>query len=146
MSVLPWIGLVLGIITLGLIGGQKEKGARRYGIPGLSLLASLKNWKWKRLSFIGLIPILSLGYGENSFLMGVLGNDSFVRLAVSVALSFPFMVFGLWRWVIALLGLSAVYQVHAGSLFTIGTFDVLIEDILRYGMLGILIVFNIRKE
>lgn len=129
---------------LGMFGGQKEKGARRYGIPGLALLMSAgKKFRLKHLTFLLLIPILSMGYGKNSFLMSLLHNDTLTRIVFGACLSLPFLAFGARRWLYALVGLSVAFSVRAGSLGRIGVFDILIEDMVRYGVLGILIAFNI---
>ncbi len=130
---------------LGMFGGQKNKGARRFGIPGLAVITSFLSgkFKWKHLTFLLLIPILTMGYGENSWLMSVLGNDTLVRIAFGAILSLPFLAFGARRWLCALICLIVAFSVRAGSLSNIGGFDILIEDMVRYGILGILIVFTI---
>lgn len=138
---------VIGIIVLGLIGGQKNKGARRFGIPGLTFVAGLINFRWKNLSFLLLIPVLAMGYGENSFLMGIFHNDTLVRLAYAVILSIPFAFLGIKRFLIALPLIIGAFQIRGGSLASFGGFDILIEDIVRYGVIGILLaMFIFRKR
>jgi hypothetical protein len=135
----------LGTMFLGMFGGQKNKGARRFGIPGLAVLMSWLSgeFKCKYLSFLLLIPILIMGYGENSFLMKILGNDTLVRLVYGAILSLPFLFFGIFRWLIALISLVIAFIIRAGSLGQIWGMDILIEDIIRYGVLGLNIAFNI---
>lgn len=146
-----WIGIifVLSIMFLGLVGGQGKlgkwnvgKGTRRFGIPGLAFLASLFNWHWRNLAILLFIPALIVGYGENSGLMGVFKFDFLVRVIYALILSVPFLFTGLKRWVISAILLVIVFQIRAGVLFSVGTFEVLIEDIFRYSALGILIFFN----
>ncbi len=125
---------------MGMYGGQKNKSVRRFGIP---TLAVAMNWKrgWPLLL---LIPVLCLGYGENSIFMSFLHNETLVRLLYGAVLSLPFYFYGFIRGCIASISLSVAFLVQAGSLGywdLIG--DILIEDIIRYGVLGILISFNL---
>lgn len=137
----------IAIMIAGMFGGQKEKGARRFGIPGIAILASLgKNFRLKHLAFLLFIPILICGYGENSFLMGIFHNDTLVRFAYGFMLSIPFIFFGISRWVWALILLVSAFQVRAGSLGQIWGMDILIEDMMRYLTLGILVTANIFFE
>jgi hypothetical protein len=134
------IALVLGIISLGMIGGQKSKGARRFGIPGLgAIVAALSGVGWRSLAILLFMPILVIGYGENSWLMGVLHSDTLVRIVYAILLALPFFIFGVIRFAIAAPCLIVAFSIQAGSLGSFGGFDFLIEDIIRYGMLGILI-------
>lgn len=143
MKILAGIAFVLTVIILGLIGGQKQKGARRFGIPGLSFLAaSFNGLSWRNLPILLLIPTLVMGYGENSILMRWLHNDTLVRLVYALLLAVPFIFIGLKRFAVAFVILAVAFQIRAGVLFSIGTFQVLIEDIVRYATLGGLIFFN----
>ncbi len=145
MKFLKWLFTIIGTMLLGMFGGQKNKGTRRFGIPGLALLMSFlsKKFKLKHLTFILLIPILFMGYGENSWLMSLLHSDVLVRIAYGVCLSLPFLAFGARRWLCALICLIVGYSVRAGSLGQFWGMDILIEDMVRYGILGGLIAFNI---
>ena len=146
MKLLKKIFQVITITFLGMFGGQKKKGARRFGIPLFSITINLKERKWKNLAFLLLIPILCMGYGENSFLMQIFNNDAIVRIVYGALLSLPFLFFGIKKWLISLISLIIAFSIRAGSLFTIGDFDILIEDIIRYGTLAFLIIFDTRKE
>ena len=84
MKFIKWIITIIGTMFLGMFGGQKEKGARRYGISGLAVI--MGKFKPKHLVFLLLIPILSMGYGENSWLMEVLKSDFLVRIAFGACL------------------------------------------------------------
>ena len=96
------------------------------------------------MCFLLLIIPLCMGYGENSWLMNVLHIEFLVRFVYALFLSIPFAFFGFRRWVVAAIALITAFQIHAGSLGHISWFgDILIEDILRYGTLGVLISFNI---
>lgn len=141
-----WIPFVLGVIALGMYGGQKNKGARRFGIPGLAFLASLKGFKWRNLGLLGLIPLLSMGYGQNSFL-AVLGHEWLIRLVYAGILSIPFFFWGFKRGVVSFVLLSGAFQIRAGSLGHISWFgDLLIEDIARYFALGICLVLVLKRK
>lgn len=131
---------IVAIIALGMIGGQKNKATRRFGIPGLAFLLAL--WQgvgWRSIAILLFIPTLVMGYGENSWLMGIFHNDTLVRIAYAFLLSIPFIVFGFIRFAIALPCLVIAFLIKAGSLGSIGGFEFLIEDIIRYGVLAILI-------
>ena len=146
---MTWLILIgLAIVALGMYGGQRLKGTRRFGIPFLSFFSSIfvGGFRWKNLSILLFIPVLVLGYGQNSWLYERLGNDTLVRLVYSLMLAVPFIFDGIGRLVISAVCLVAVFQVHAGSLFSISGFDFLIEDFLRYGMLAVLIIlFKIKS-
>ena len=140
------------IMILGMIGGQLEKGARRFGIAGASITAGLvedfrkkkkPKDKAKRLLYLLLIPTLTMGYGEHSWIRNHLGGSEFLtRLVYAVLLSIPFMAFGVW-WAAILL--IPAFQIRAGKLGSVGKFDILIEDIVRYLSLGILISITIYR-
>lgn len=140
MKWLKAILTALATMVAGMYGGQKEKGVRRFGIPGLAIAMD-----WKRgLPLLLLIPVLAMGYGETSWLMGLIGNELFVRLAYSQLLALPFVFYGVRRWLISAILLGIVFQIHAGSLGNIPWIgDILVEDIIRYLTLGILISFNL---
>jgi hypothetical protein len=61
-------------------------------------------------------------------------------------LSLPFYFYGWRRGLFASVALISAFQVMAGSLGKIGPFDILIEDLLRYGVLAGLVGFNIVKK
>lgn len=131
---------VIIIIAFGMIGGQKEKGVRRFGIPILAFLTAL--WRgvgWRSCAILLFIPILIMGYGNKSVLMHIFHNDILVRIGYAFLLALPFLVFGLIRFSIALPCLILAFVIKAGSLGSIGGFDFLVEDIIRYGVLAILI-------
>lgn len=131
---------VIGIIIFGMIGGQKNKAVRRFGIPGGAfLLALLQGVGWRSVAILLFIPTLVMGYGENSWLMGLFHNDILVRIAYAFLLAIPFLIFGILRFCIALPCLIIAFVIKAGSLGNIGGFDLLLEDIIRYGVLAILI-------
>lgn len=131
---------------LGMFGGQKEKGVRRFGIPGLALFASSFNFEWRHLAILLLIPTLIMGYGENSWLNQLTHSDVITRLAYAVLLSFPFIFWGIKRWLIISIALIISFQIHAGKLFTINGFDFLIEDSLRYGVLSLALISIVFKN
>lgn len=140
MMIVIGIIFVLTIIALGMIGGQKNKGARRFGIPILGFLTAI--WQglgWRSLAILLFIPTLVMGYGENSWLMSFLHNDILVRIAYAFLLAVPFLIFGLIRFFIALPCLIVAFLIKAGSLGSVGGFDFLLEDMIRYGVLGALI-------
>jgi len=133
------------IVVLYMIGGQKIKGVRRFGVPGAAVIGSIGyifddktkrlRDKLKPLLFTLLIPMICVGYGENSWLKKKLRYEWLVRLVYAIGLSLPFIFFG--KYFICLPLLIGAYQVHAGSLGKIGSFDILIEDILRGTAIGL---------
>jgi hypothetical protein len=131
----------ISIMLAGMFGGQKNKGVRRFGIPGLSLLASWwAGFQWKDLGLLLLMPILMMGYGDNSVYMSVFKADWLVRLMYGLTLAIPFIFYGVRRFVVAVVLLPIAYLLRAGSLGHISFFgDILIEDIVRYLTLGVLI-------
>lgn len=142
MRWLKSILVTLGTTFLGMFGGQKQKGARRFGILGLAL--TIDGFNKRAWPLVLIIPVLVLGYGENSVLYDKIGNDNLVRLVYGFLLSLPFLFYGWRRWIVACVLLIGAFQIHAGSLGHIGWFgDILVEDVARYGILGGLIAFNL---
>jgi len=141
---MKWVKAIfgfLGVLWGGLSGGQGKQGGkapRRFGIPAICLLIG-----WP-VGLLLAIP-LSIGYGVDSILGNWLGNiEWLIRVVYALLLSLPFLFFGLWRWVWAAILLVVAFQVQAGSLGHLNAFgDILIEDIVRYGTLGGLIIFNV---
>jgi len=140
-----WFFIIFSTAIAGMFGGQKNKATRRFGIPGLAVLTAWLSGKfrWKHLAFLLLCPVLIMGYGEHSVLYGWLNNDNLVRVVYGALLSLPFLFFGMPRWLVAFVGLVVAFSITAGSFGSIRGFDILIEDIIRYGVLGLLIAFNI---
>lgn len=138
-----WVKGIVTTITVmfsGMFGGQKSKAVRRFGIPTIGMAF---NWK-KGWPLLFLIAPLSIGYGENSWLMDKIGSEFMVRLAYAFLLSLPFLFYGMRRWIFASVALVIAFQIHAGSIGHIEWFgDVLLEDVLRYGTLGVLIAYNL---
>ena len=133
------------VTILYMLGGQVEKGIRRYGVPGLSMLLTwLHSWKsakkgekLKVLAFILLIPILCMGYGVKSWIYRVTGGkDGLTRLIYAFCLSVPFAFWGL-KYFICLPLLIGAFQIRAGKITSLGKVDILIEDICRGMALGI---------
>ena len=147
MRIFKWLFTIIGTMFAGMFGGQKNKATRRFGIPGLAVAMAWVSgrFKWKHLTFLLFAPILIMGYGEHSILYQWIGNDTLVRIVYGAILSLPFIVFGLRRWLLAMVSLVIAFSIRAGSFGTIMGFDILIEDIIRYGVLGILIAWNIFK-
>ena len=145
---IKYIFTILSTMMMGMAGGQKNvsKGVRRFGIPGLaSVMAFFSKNKKKAWIFFLLIPILCMGYGESSFLMSLVNSDWGVRVLYGFLVSLPFIFFGIKKWLWTAISLVIAFSVRAGSLVTIGTFDFLIEDMLRDGTLGFFIALNTIK-
>lgn len=142
----------IGITILGMMGGQGKlggKGTRRFGIPGIAIIAGLitNGVSWKDFVFILFIPVLIMGYGSNSWLLSVFKADWIVRLVYAMLLSIPFLFYNFKRFIFAAVCLIAAFQVRAGSIGNIGWFgDILVEDIVRYSTLGVLVAYNIIFE
>lgn len=148
MKIIKAIFLFFWTIIAGMFGGQKNKSVRRFGIPlGAFFIALLQKMGWKSLVFLLLIPILCIGYGQDSFL-GKYFSDFLCRIIYGILLSIPFIFFGIKRWLFAFILLPIAFSIKAGSLGTFLGMDILIEDIIRYSTLAILIIINIfiRKE
>lgn len=127
------------IVTCYLIGGQIQKGVRRFGAPSFAFIYVQIRDKSKeakqRLFYIWLLclmGILSMGYGESSFLRKVFKSDWSTRVVYSALIAGIFCLAGYgWIKYLCFPVLIAAFQVRAGKLFSIGKFDILIEDICR---------------
>lgn len=144
----------LGIVACWLIGGQVEKGARRYGIPGILFLLAAYNvmqydgvW-WHYLPLFLTMPELALGYGQGSFAAKIFREEVAIRLCYAVLLAIPLTITAAftgesaWSALVTIL-LVLAFQVRAGLWFKIGKrFEILIEDICRSVAfaLGVLLV------
>lgn len=131
-------------IVMGMWGGQKTKGIRRFGIPGLATtIAGIKDIKDKKLRIkryllLVLSFILAIGYGENSALMKVFKKDWIVRIVYGCLLSLPFLVMGVWA---APFLLAGAWSIRAGGFKIYKDYDFLWEDLARYTTLGSLICY-----
>jgi hypothetical protein len=138
----------ISIAIAGMYGGQKSKWVRRYLIPTIaSIYTALKKKKkkWKATLFLPLIAILSMGYGEGSTIRTFIKKfvdepwaDRLTRISIGLLLSIPFVLFfGKWY---ASIVLPIAFSVRAGGIKLTEDYDFLIEDAIRYGSLGILVV------
>jgi hypothetical protein len=129
-----YIILALLITSCYLIGGQIEKSVRRYGVPTFAAaFVAIKNKgknRYRALLLLGLIGILSIGYGEKSIIRKWVKADWATRLIYSQLLALIFILAGC-KFYFAIPILAGAFQVRAGKIFSIGKFDVLIEDIYR---------------
>lgn len=139
------------VVVFWLISGQMIKGLRRYAIPAIATLYALflkdRRKRWLAGFLLLLSGILSLGYGENSHIRRFLGGSDFwtrvvvAGLVASVPATYSTLTNGMSINPVCMVILNVVaWQVHAGSLWKIGTYDILIEDICRASALGISIV------
>jgi hypothetical protein len=152
-KILNTIGAIFAFLFSGLSGGQGKikifgsgKFLRRYGVPLWGVLSGIfhDGFDWRDLVFLIWIPLLSVGYGEDSFLMGWLGSDWLVRGVYGILMSLPFWFFGWRRGAFAGVLLSIVYSIRAGSAgFIPGFGDILIEDAIRFAALGGLFTWNV---
>ena len=132
--------LVVLVTIAGMIGGQKIKGIRRFGIPGMaSLVTTFKLLKYKKkvyakeYALLVLMFLLAMGYGENSWLMKVCKQDWIVRIVYGLLLSIPFLFLGFY-W--AALTLPVAWSIKAGGFKIYKEYDFLYEDLIRYLTLG----------
>jgi len=130
------------IVIQGMLGGQGPKWVRRFLLPFTAIIGSFQEWGWKSLAYLLLIPLLCMGYGEKSIFMQVFHNDTIVRIVYGLCLGLPFFIFHWFRGVICCLLLAFAFSVRAGSLGQVFGMDILIEDLIRYGVLGALIIIN----
>lgn len=120
-----------------MVGGQIEKSVRRYGVPtfafAYAFISDKENRPKDKIKYIWLllmIAVLSMGYGENSFIKKYLRYEWATRSMYAFLLSVIFANAGC-SFVICFPILLAAYNIRAGKLFSIWKFDFLIEDICR---------------
>jgi len=149
MNILKAIGAFFGMLLMGMMGGQGKiggKNTRRWGLPAIAtwFAVSWDGFQWKDLVYLLFIPILMLGYGQNSHLYNIcFSSDTITRVVYALLLALPFLFWGWIRAVIAGVSLIIAFQVHAGSLGSTSWFgDFLIEDICRYSTLALLVIGN----
>lgn len=136
------------VIFFGCLGGQLNKLFRPIGIPlsimGVYLIKYNHPW-------FCVLPVLlygfelTLGYGENSKLMKWFKDDRLVRLIYSSLCCIPLTlcVFLTGNYM-ALLGtffILLAFQLEFGSWGKIGKYDVLGDDVVRWGILGVCVSF-----
>ena len=126
-----------------MFGGQIEKGVRRFGVPNMSILflylddrKRSKREKLRYLFLLLMMGVLSLGYGESSWLRKLCGGkDRVTRLMYSLALALVFVLVKPVAWFFYIPILAIAFQIRAGELGSINLFgrkfDFLIEDIVR---------------
>lgn len=139
--------LPFATMLLWMLGGQINKGLRRFGVPAISLIGiyiriiskwskiGSKNW-WRGWLILLYIPILSTGYGVDSCLMKIFKKDWLVRIMYGLFLALPQVLYCLivGKYVlllIPLIGLPVICSIRGGSLGKVGKYDLLIEDVLR---------------
>lgn len=138
------------IMACYLIGGQIEKSVRRYGVPtfafAYAFISDKENRAKDKMKYIWLMlmcGILSMGYGENSWLKKHLKHEWLTRFMYSFFLAVVFSIAG-GNFLICFPILAVAFQVRAGKLFTIGKFDVLIEDICRASVIFICTLLTVK--
>jgi len=132
------------IVLLGMWGGQRYKIVRRGGIPTVATLSALnQKKKWKALGLMLLWGILSMGYGENSWLMKVFKKDWIVRIVYGVVLSLPIYILSWKVGLIGTLALPTAWSLRLPSFKIYKEFDFLWEDAVRYTTLGVIITISI---
>lgn len=161
-----WV-LVPCVVVMWMVGGQFEKGVRRFGIPGTVTLVAFieallakeagaqegeqeKQAGWKGLLFLLMIPVLAMGYGVNSAIMRVCQVDWLVRIVYASLLAGVLDVEAIvthdpwWLMVLYHVVLPAAFSVRAGSLGKVGKWDVLAEDIIRGTSVGVCVVLGLQ--
>jgi hypothetical protein len=135
--------IIVLINILWLTGGQGWLWARRYCLPvfaaGYAYFAQKdKARRWIAGVFVLLAVFLSMGYGENSAIRKALGgSDTLTRIVMACLISIVFASYSIMThptvWGILLtFGVNILaWQIRAGRICRIGSFDVLIEDIAR---------------
>jgi len=158
VNILISVFLFIAINILWQLGGQINKAARRYGIPitaGLAILfVKIKEKRplKEKLALICLLPaigILSMGYGQDSWLRKVCGgSDTLTRIVYAILLSIPILAvyliagYSLIFWGVGLILLVGAFQVRAGVWFKwLGGKDWLIEDTFRASAFAINMIF-----
>ena len=143
-----WL-LIPIFIVLGMWGGQRTKGLRRFGIPGLATMFALgkdikdKKARWRHYLLSLLSFILAMGYGKNSFYMKVFKKDWLVRVMYGFTLAVPFLIIDYKIGLPAMLLLASAWSIRAGKFKINEKFDFLWEDFIRYTTLGCLIAYTI---
>lgn len=147
-AIIAWFLMVF----CGMAGGQGKLGGkapRRFGLPALAIGTGLSfGWRWQYLAFLLLVPVLVMGYGVDSQLGAFVGHiEWLIRLIYAMLLSIPFFFFGWRRGLFATILLVIAFQIHAGTIGHVSWFGaILLEDIIRYGTLASLILFNIQSS
>lgn len=153
MFTLTDILFALLITACYLIGGQIEKSVRRYGVPTFAIMyAYIKDRhndakvKARYLFLLGLVGILSIGYGEKSIIKKIVKVEWAIRLVYSLLLALMFILAGCPYYYSPII--VGAFQVRAGRLGSISAFgkeyDILIEDICRAGAIFILTLLTIK--
>lgn len=134
------------VSILWALGGQINKLIRPIGIPLLTVLFYIihHNHPWWCVLPVFLYGgILTIGYGEDSKLMKLLGNDELVRDVYSIICCIPITLMILLTGnLLALIGILLIlgaFQIRLGSLGRIGKCDILPEDLIRGFIIGLAI-------
>ncbi len=142
-AVFSWLGMTI----LGMMGGQGKiggKSTRRFALPTLAtgFAVGWDGFRWTDLAYLLFIPVLSMGYGENSIIATIgLHIEWLIRVVYALLLSIPFAFSGLTRWIISAIMLVIAFSIHAGTLGNTSWFgDFLVEDMIRYGTLASLVL------
>lgn len=131
-------------ILFGMLGGQINKLFRPIGI---SLSIFLIYLIWHNHSWLYGLPSLlyglelTLGYGENSLFMKWFKNDENIRDFYSFICCIPVIIsMVLTKNIFSVFGILLIiisFQLRLGSFGKIGKYDILPEDIFRWGSVGL---------
>jgi hypothetical protein len=149
---------ILIVIILWLLGGQINKSYRRVALPIICALNGHLNANKRHPVNRGLAVVvlllaipLSIGYGETSMIRKWLGgSDNITRLLISIfiiiVINIVLMITGFtWFKLTQIVWLNILaWQIKAGSLGKIGSYDILLEDIYRSTALAtsLLLIYN----
>lgn len=143
-----------------MVGGQINKGFRRFGVPGSTLTVyiayriktakSIRDWL-KAVAVLLFIPILCMGYGTDSSLKKFFKKDWLVRIAYGTILVIPLGIIAAlgskpwWVYGICALSMPLAFSFRDTWLgrfrhARIGNFDILYEDVVRSLALGLCLV------
>lgn len=126
-------GLVITVCWM--LGGQFGSAWRKYGCGAVILALVIWKLTWAHAILLLICPALFLGYGEKSWFMKHIKNETLVRLADAVTLGLPVIIAGLveghgLNGLIGLALLVGAFQLRLGG-FKIGQKDFLWVDLAR---------------
>lgn len=131
------------VVIYFLLGGQINKLFRPIGVT-LSILTVYGLFHnhplWCAIPVLWYAFTLTLGYGEDSFLMKWLESEKKVRIVLGVSSALPVLFCSVltmnWLALIFIPVIVAVECIRMGKWFSIGSFDILPVDIFRGLALG----------
>lgn len=139
--------IILLTTIFWLLGGQYGSAWRKYGIMAVVIaIIAINVSRGTNILNYSVLPVfcasLFLGYGEKSWLMKKLKNETLVRIFDAIIIALPLLITcflhnkGFINYIVIVLSLLLAFQIRGGGI-KIGNKDLLFVDVARGVAVGV---------